>query len=147
MDVLNAEFERLLTSSGWKQSEAARHLELSPAVVTRYLSNDTRPSLTVLKLFKLLIGDMHPLPGQEDVFGLDGELERPLDTAERQLLAHLRTLPESQRRKTIQGICAVLGAITTNNNNSGNGNRGATAGKTAKPRGKKRQNRATGAKD
>lgn len=111
MDILNEEFARLLTSSGWKQSEAAKHLELSPAVITRYLNKDTRPSLTVLKLFKLLIGDMQPLPGDGTALVLDGELERPLDAAERQLVAQLRRLPDTERRRVVQGFCAVLNAV------------------------------------
>ncbi|HEY1171609.1 MAG TPA: helix-turn-helix transcriptional regulator [Verrucomicrobiae bacterium] len=142
MNVLNAEFARLLASSGWKQSEAARQLELSPAVVTRYLSDDTRPSLTVLKLFKLLIGDMLPLPGESDLTGLEGELERPLDSAERQLLTHLRAMPDAQRRKVIHCMCSMLGATSAVN----------TPSKTVpalpkKARAKKRQNGANGAKN
>ncbi len=110
MDILNEEFTRLLASSGWKQSEAARHLQLSPAVITRYVTNDTRPSLTVLKLFKLLIGDMQPLPGEESLV-MQGELERPLDAAERQLIRHLRALNEGERRRVVQAFCAMLEAV------------------------------------
>jgi transcriptional regulator with XRE-family HTH domain len=110
MDILNAEFTRLLASSGWKQAEAARHLELSPAVITRYVTNDTRPSLTVLKLFKLLIGDMQPLPGEETPV-TNGEAERPLDAAERQLIQHLRALDEGERRRVVQAFCAMLQAV------------------------------------
>ena len=114
MDILNQEFERLLSNSGWKQSEAARHLELSPAVVTRYLNEDTRPSLTVLKLFKLLIGDMQPLPGENDQSVPASVLDRPLDAAERQLVYQLRALDDKTRRRVVQGICTMLAAFEEN---------------------------------
>lgn len=112
MDILNEEFARLLKKSGWRQSEAAKHLELSPAVITRYLNSDTHPSLTVLKLFQLLIGDMQPLPGVvASGPNYDGELEPPLDAVERQLIGQLRALPEVERRRVVQGFCVVLGAM------------------------------------
>jgi hypothetical protein len=114
MDVLNQEFARLLANSGWRQSEAARHLELSPAVVTRYLNQDTRPSLTVLKLFKLLIGDMQPLPGEHDQSVPASVLDRPLDAAERQLIFQLRALDDKRRRRVVQGVCTVLAAFEEN---------------------------------
>jgi transcriptional regulator with XRE-family HTH domain len=111
MDILNEEFARLLTNSGWKQSEAARQLELSPAVITRYLNNDTHPSLTVLKLFKLLIGDMEALPGAVAEAEHNGELEPPLDARERQLIRQLRRLPAVERARVMQGFCTVLGSL------------------------------------
>lgn len=111
MDILNEEFARLLKNSGWKQSEAAKQLELSPAVITRYLNNDTHPSLTVLKLFKLLIGDMRPLPGTAPMPPMNGELEPPLDAVERQLIGQLRQLSERERLRVVQGFCTVLGAL------------------------------------
>jgi transcriptional regulator with XRE-family HTH domain len=112
MDILNDEFARLLKKSGWRQSEAAKHLELSPAVITRYLNGDTHPSLTVLKLFQLLIGDMQALPGVvASGPNHEGELEPPLDAAERQLIGQLRALPEAERRRVVQGFCVVLGAM------------------------------------
>ena len=111
MDILNAEFARLLVSAGWKQAEAAKQLELSPAVITRYMSNETRPSLTVLKLFKLLIGDVQPLPGAEPGV-MNGELEGPLDATERQLIVQLRGLEEAERRRVAQGFCALLAIMT-----------------------------------
>jgi transcriptional regulator with XRE-family HTH domain len=112
MDILNEEFARLLKASGWKRAEAARQLALSSAVVTRYLNRDTHPSLTVLKLFKLLIGDVQPLPGEvASVHNHDGELEPPLDAAERQLIRRLRALEIMERRQVVQGFSAVLGAL------------------------------------
>jgi len=111
MDILNEEFARLLKNSGWKQSEAAKQLELSPAVITRYLNNDTHPSLTVLKLFKLLIGDMKPLPGTATLPQPDGELEPELDAVERELIRRLRQLPGQERLRVVQGFCTVLGAL------------------------------------
>jgi transcriptional regulator with XRE-family HTH domain len=86
-DALNMEFVRLLANSGWNQSEAAEKLRLSPAVITKYVQGETRPSLTVLKLFKLLIGDLTPLPGDIEATGLETrDVGRPLEAWESDLL-------------------------------------------------------------
>lgn len=108
MDILNQEFVRLLNISGWNQSEAARQLELSPAVITRYCANDTRPSLTVLKLFKMLIGDTKSLPGEYAPGKPANQYDRPLDQLERDLLADLRQLDNESRRKMTTGFRTIL---------------------------------------
>jgi len=53
----NDEFRRLFERSGWTQAEAARQLDVTPGVVSQYLSGDTRPSGTTLKLLHVLVGD------------------------------------------------------------------------------------------
>src|SRR5689334_926952 len=119
-DALNMEFVRLLANSGWGQSEAAEKLRLSPAVITKYVQGETRPSLTVLKLFKLLIGDLTPLPGDTEPSGLETkEASRPLEDWEWDLLITLRGM-ETERRKRVTGaIKVILGEIPKRETNLG----------------------------
>jgi transcriptional regulator with XRE-family HTH domain len=107
-DPLNAEFMRLLAKAGWKKAEAARRLELTPAVITRYFNGETRPSLTTLKLFKLLLGDATPLPGDakgKPVATAPGY--RPMAPWEEELLEVLRGVDPSIARKLAQQFTAI----------------------------------------
>jgi len=107
-DILNREFVRILTNSGWSQSEAAEKLRLSPAVISKYVSGETRPSLTVLKLFKLLIGDHAPLPGETEETALETkDASRPLEDWESDILISLRAM-ETDRRKRVTGALKIL---------------------------------------
>ncbi len=107
-DPLNREFARLLKASGWTQSEAARQLNLSPAAVSRYLSLETRPSTTVIQLFKLLINDRAPVappPAPSPI------VERTLTPEELDLIQDLRGLDTDASRRVISGIRAILRAF------------------------------------
>lgn len=55
MDASNQEFCRLLSESGWNQSEAARKLDLKPASVSRYVNNIDKPSHQTLRLFRMMV--------------------------------------------------------------------------------------------
>ncbi|EEF62052.1 helix-turn-helix domain-containing protein [Pedosphaera parvula] len=109
MDPLNIEFERLLAKSGWTQSECARQLELTPAVITRYLNGETRPSLTTLKLFKLMLGDISPLPNAAGK-GKGSDL-RPIEEWERDLLSEMRSLHPDVRATLLSGFKKVLNVV------------------------------------
>jgi transcriptional regulator with XRE-family HTH domain len=109
VDALNVEFERLLAKSGWTQSECARQLELTPAVITRYLNGETRPSLTTLKLFKLMLGDVSPLP---HAAGADkGSDLRPIEQWERDLLSEMRSLHPDVRTALLSGFKRILNVV------------------------------------
>ena len=111
-DPLNAEFMRLLAKAGWKKAEAARRLELTPAVITRYFNGETRPSLTTLKLFKLLLGDSTALPGDakgKPVATAPGY--RPMAPWEEELLATLRALDPNVARKLSQHFTAIAAQL------------------------------------
>lgn len=112
MEDLNNEFARLLRISGWTQAEAARGLHLSPATVSLYLSGHTRPSVTVIQLFKLMLGDTSPIPGEPGAgpAGAPPQLP-PLEEDEVALLRELRLLDGTDRRSLIhafRGIAALL---------------------------------------
>jgi transcriptional regulator with XRE-family HTH domain len=109
---LNSEFTRLLRVSGWKQAEAARRLHLSPATVSLYLSGHTRPSVTVIQLFKLMLGDTSPIPGEPGTDQVEPPPRLPpLEEDEVALLRELRLLDGTDRRSLIhafRGIAALL---------------------------------------
>lgn len=109
---LRSEFARLLRISGWKQAEAARRLHLSPATVSLYLSGHTRPSVTVVQLFKLMLGDTSPIPGEPGPGPADAPPRLPpLEEDEVALLRELRLLDGTDRRSLIhafRGIVALL---------------------------------------
>ncbi len=107
-DALNREFTRLLKTSGWTQSEAARQLNLSPAAVSRYLSLETRPSPTVIQLFKLLLNERAPA-APAPAPGPIGE--RTLTQEELDLIQDLRALDAETNRRVIGGFRAVLRAF------------------------------------
>lgn len=52
---MNQEFLRLEKECGWSRAEIARQLEISSGAVTQYGDGTTRPSKTVIKLFRLLL--------------------------------------------------------------------------------------------
>lgn len=112
VDDLNNEFARLLRVSGWTQAEAARRLHLSPATVSLYLSGHTRPSVTVIQLFKLMLGDTSPIPGQPGADQAEAPPRLPpLEEDEVALLRELRLLDGTDRRSLIhafRGIAALL---------------------------------------
>ena len=118
-DPLNREFLRLFEASGWTQSATARQLSLSPAVVSQYLSGETRPSRTVIRLLQLLLGDCHPLPtevgpGRESSADL-----LPLEVAERDLIARLRRLPSERRGRILAGFLLSLEGLGTETHETG----------------------------
>jgi transcriptional regulator with XRE-family HTH domain len=96
LDPLNQEFKRLLELSGWSQSQAARELQLTSGAVNQYLSETTRPSLTTIKLFKLLLRDASPLPGSTEPLS-QASLASTFGRWEEELLASLRSLPRDEQ--------------------------------------------------
>ncbi len=109
-EPLNQEFARLLAASGWSQAQAARELSLTPAVVSRYLSGETRPSLTVVRLFKLLLGARGALAPPAGPSVLKDE-RRQLRAGERELLEALDQFDELTRQRVIEGFREVLAAL------------------------------------
>lgn len=110
---LNREFARLLERAGWTQAEAARQLSLTPAAISRYLSGETRPSVTVIRLFKLLLGDATPTPdpaAARPERAAAGEVLLPLEPWERGLLLELRRLSPEAREAVVEGLRAMLEA-------------------------------------
>lgn len=55
MEDANFVFKELLERSGWNQAEAARHLDLQPPSVSRYLKGQDTPSRQTLRLFRMLL--------------------------------------------------------------------------------------------
>jgi DNA-binding transcriptional regulator YiaG len=76
LDPKNEEFLRLEKASGWSRSEIARRLELSTGLISQYGDGKTRPSKTVLKLFRLLLQEPEPAVLRESVHFGDNFAER-----------------------------------------------------------------------
>jgi transcriptional regulator with XRE-family HTH domain len=111
-DPLNTEFARLLRRSGWTQAEAARELHLSPSTVSLYMSGGTRPSVTVIQLFKVLTGDTSPLPGRKRAGRATHEDElMPLDERETALLRALRALDGPRRQQLLRHFREIAGML------------------------------------
>jgi transcriptional regulator with XRE-family HTH domain len=108
VDPLNLEFTRLFEKSGWGKSEAAQKLDLSPSVITRYLNGETRPSMVVLRLFKLLIGDMEPGLHEGDMHLKDESTPIPMEDWEYELLKDVRRLSGEKRREIVKHLRALL---------------------------------------
>ena len=109
MDALNEEFCRLLATSDWNKLRASRELQLDSGTISRYCSGETRPSLTVLKLFSRLLGEPLKIPGLEDPKAL---YETPpiQEPWEQQLSEAIRKVPSERRRRVVEGILATIDA-------------------------------------
>jgi transcriptional regulator with XRE-family HTH domain len=79
MDAANFEFKELLDRSGWNQAEAARHIDLQPPSVSRYLKGQDTPSRQTLRLFRMVLDlDAPPLREKQQKapeVPVDSELE------------------------------------------------------------------------
>src|SRR5262249_47632063 len=90
--------------------EAARELQLTSGAVNQYLSETTRPSLTTIKLFKLLLRDASPLPGSTEPMA-QASLASTFGPWEEELLASLRSLPRGEQIRLaehVKGIADLL---------------------------------------
>lgn len=107
MDETNQEFIRLLSGSGWNQSRAAKELHLDTGTISRYVNGETKPSLTVLKLFSELIGEPVRLKSMAHQPS-DREDSRQLEQWELEVLQNLRAIPAVHRRKMTEAINSML---------------------------------------
>lgn len=108
VDPLNQEFIHLLTKSGWNQTRAALELHVEPATVSRYVSGQTRPSMTILKLFGRLLGER--LRYVDDDPRSLHEAQPVLEEWETRLLFQIRALPVESRRRFVEGMSSLLEA-------------------------------------
>ena len=106
MDAINAEFIRLLSGSGWNQSRAARELHLDTGTVSRYVNGETRPSLTVLKLFAELLGESIRLKDHNYTPAARSET-RQLEPWESEALKSFRKIPPMYRRRFLEQLTAL----------------------------------------
>jgi transcriptional regulator with XRE-family HTH domain len=108
-DPLNIEFRRLLKKAGWTQTEAARQLSLTDGVISQYVSGETRPSMAIIKLFKLLIGDMTAGPPGHVL--RDESSAAPLEEWERDLVTEIRRMDAEKQRpfvSHVQGLAKLI---------------------------------------
>jgi transcriptional regulator with XRE-family HTH domain len=116
LSIRNAEFRRLLTVGGWNQSRASRELSLDTGTVSRYVGNEIEPSLAVLRLMSVLIGEPVRVPELEHL----GQRESmPLTPAELGLIADVRLLPPSARHRAIANLRGLFAALRSGADVSG----------------------------
>ena len=109
--ALNKEFERLFELSKWTKERAAKELGLSAAEVAAILSGARQPEPIVLRSFKLRVGDTRPMPDLAFQESATPWKTTDLQAWERDLIAELRQLEESDRKKAIQGIKTLLSVL------------------------------------
>jgi transcriptional regulator with XRE-family HTH domain len=110
VDTTNAEFRRLLSSSGWTQSRAASELRVEPGTVSRYVSGEIRPSETVLRLFAEILGERLILAGEVIPASLH-HASRHCEVYETRLLDSLRKIPPESRRRLCDAVAMIADAI------------------------------------
>jgi len=104
MDTLNKEFVRLMTDVGWSQNETARRLHMTGGGVSQICTGRVRPSMGRLDLLRMLVEKENP----EAVTKLDSELEYWA----RDLVHHLRQMPDSQRGPMLEAFKQMLRAVS-----------------------------------
>lgn len=105
------EFVRLKEISGWTQARIARELDLDPSTVSLVMNHRCQPSLTVLRLFSLLIGERLQLPGESDGASYIRDRARWLEDWESDLIAHFRRLDPASRSVAAKAVGTMIEAI------------------------------------
>jgi transcriptional regulator with XRE-family HTH domain len=107
----NTEFLRLFNKSGWSEAKTAQELGLTSDLLNQYLAGSARPKPTVIRLFKLLLGDLQPF---DDEGHYDNAL-LPLQAWEIDVLRELRNYPLDYRRKVMGGLAKVVTIMARSN--------------------------------
>lgn len=111
VDQRNKEFIRLLSGSGWNQARAARELGTTSATISRYVSGEIRPKLTVLRLFAERTGERLDLGDDDSTPVSDSTGSRALSEWEREALAVFGRLPFETRMRIIRGLKEIVEAL------------------------------------
>jgi hypothetical protein len=85
---------------GWNQTETARHLHMTPSAVNHIINpnHPTRPSLTTIQLFKLLLA--RDKPDSINVRTMQIK-EEAIGAEERNIIEELRQLPRNERERVL----------------------------------------------
>jgi transcriptional regulator with XRE-family HTH domain len=113
-DVRVSEFRRLFAVSGWKKARVARELSVSPSVVGRYLTGETVPSETVLKLFARMVGSALFIPNtRQDADAPPGAADghRWMADWEQRLVDSVGELDQPARDVMVTGIVGLMDAV------------------------------------
>jgi transcriptional regulator with XRE-family HTH domain len=110
VDKQNLEFIRLLEKSGWTQAKAAEELGLTTGAISQFVSGIARPKTTVIRLFKMLVGDAS---GYSEVTQVS-ETERgllPLDGSEVEFIREMRKMEPQARKKVVNSLKTLLSLL------------------------------------
>lgn len=96
MDALKKEFVELMKVVGWTQAEVARQLCMTSGAVNQIVNPNSpvRPSLTTLRLFKLMVAGERPEAMNARTLELKEGAEPGLTEPERRLLESVRAVAE-----------------------------------------------------
>jgi plasmid maintenance system antidote protein VapI len=114
MDLLKAEFKRLIETMGWSQTEAAKRLAKTPSAINHLVNPDhpNKPTQTTLRLLKLTIARERPELFNARTFELKEAASKPghaqLSAKERELFRRLRALPRDEQEKVYAVIRTML---------------------------------------
>lgn len=108
----NFEFRRLVTGAGWHQARAARELGLTTGTVSRYWSNEAKPSVPVLRLLSQLLGE--PFTDEAAEYRPSAMRDGPrwLEEWEADVITDLRRLAPEPRRRVIRALRELLDAAS-----------------------------------
>lgn len=90
---------------------AAEKLKVSEAAVSGYVNSNIRPSVRIIKTFKLLIGDMLPMPEHGIQATELNDQARQLTDEERALLEVLRLIDVPTRREVMSHFQALASLV------------------------------------
>jgi hypothetical protein len=114
MDALKKEFVELMKVVGWTQAETARQLCMTSGAVNQIVNPNlsVKPSLTTLRLFKLMVTRERPEAINPRTLELKQGVEAGLTEAERRLLESLRAAPSGDVALLYAVLRSVIAAFT-----------------------------------
>jgi predicted transcriptional regulator len=116
MDAQKAEFKRLIKSSGWSQTEAAKRLGKTPSAINHLINPDhaNKPTQTTLRLLKLIIARERSDLFTARTVGLKGVANSAVNSKaqfsakERDLIQRLRELTAEEQEEVYTIISTLL---------------------------------------
>jgi transcriptional regulator with XRE-family HTH domain len=114
MHPLKKEFIEMFEASGWSQADIARKLELTPGGVSSIIKGDHIPSMTTVKLFRLILLGEKPdvrFPTHQSkasVLKDDGIVSSRPSGWENEVIKELDDLAPDDRSKVIDALKAIV---------------------------------------
>jgi hypothetical protein len=121
MDALKKEFVELMRVVGWTQAETARQLCMTSGAVNQIVNPNSpvKPSLTTLRLFKLMVTSERPDAINPRTLELKEGAEPGLTEGERRLLESLRAVPAGDVPLLYAVLRSVIAAFASRHEMNG----------------------------
>jgi transcriptional regulator with XRE-family HTH domain len=122
----NSEFRRLLAASGWERKKASEVLGVTESAISQYVNDRNEVSTGILRLFKELLKDTMPLPGETELYqpgarsalGQDDPAQRLADRLVGDEMEFVRRLREAisrmdreHRAQFLQNVCGLAALV------------------------------------